>query len=480
VDQGGYASRQFWKQPFVQGDSELTWEDAMAHFVDSTGKPGPAGWKLGRYPAGEAGYPVRGVSWYEAAAYAEFAGKRLPSVYHWARAANIWNLKNIVPLSNFGSESVAPVGRYLGVGGHGAFDMAGNVKEWCWNAAGEGTRYILGGAWNEPEYMFNYPDFQPPFARSEDFGFRCVKIISKGATSPSIDNEIIALAERDFNEVKRISDEVFASNKQSFSYDKDMPLDPRVLSKRESEGYSHEKIQFNAAYGDDRVTAHFYCPLDGSPPYQTIVYFPPAYALNRKSFDETVLPEHIAFFVQNGRAVLYPVYRGTYERKSRNSPQSVIPVANHQYKGYVISWSQDLGRSIDYLQTRPDVEHEKLAYYGYSWGAKLAPIFLAMEDRIKVAMLNSGGLSGDRPFEIVDPVFYLRRVTTPTLMLNGRHNIFFPIELTVQPMKKMLGTPESDKEMREYDGSQYLPTKELTRETSVWLDKYLGPVRPME
>ena len=177
VDRGGYASRQYWKHPFVKEDSTLSWEDAMAQFVDSTGEPGPAGWKSGRYPEGQHDYPVRGVSWYEAAAYAEFAGKRLPSVYHWDRAADLWEATYIVPLSNFGTEAPAPAGHYLGVGGHGAFDMAGNVKEWCWNGNGAGKRYILGGAWNEPKYMFNDPDVQPPFARSETYGFRCVKIL---------------------------------------------------------------------------------------------------------------------------------------------------------------------------------------------------------------------------------------------------------------------------------------------------------------
>ena len=59
----------------------------MALFKDSTGRPGPATWVAGEYPAGQDDYPVTGVSWFEAAAYAEFAGKQLPTIYHWLVAA---------------------------------------------------------------------------------------------------------------------------------------------------------------------------------------------------------------------------------------------------------------------------------------------------------------------------------------------------------------------------------------------------------
>ena len=55
----------------------------MPQFRDSTGRPGPSTWELGTYPDGQDDWPVSGVSWYEAAAYAAFAGKTLPTVYHW-------------------------------------------------------------------------------------------------------------------------------------------------------------------------------------------------------------------------------------------------------------------------------------------------------------------------------------------------------------------------------------------------------------
>ena len=75
VDQGGYQKREYWKEKFLRDGKELSWDEAMDLLRDSSGRPGPATWEAGHYPAGQANYPVGGVSWYEAAAYAEFAGK---------------------------------------------------------------------------------------------------------------------------------------------------------------------------------------------------------------------------------------------------------------------------------------------------------------------------------------------------------------------------------------------------------------------
>jgi serine/threonine protein kinase len=173
VDEGGYERPEFWKQPFVKAGRRMTFEEAMAGFQDTTGRSGPSTWELGRYPEGQGDLPVGGVSWYEAAAYAEYAERSLPSFHHWYRAAGAREIfSDILGLSNFGGAGPAPIGSHEGLSPWGHYDMAGNVREWVWNAAGA-RRYTLGGAWNDPTYLFTGPDALDPFDRSATLGFRC-------------------------------------------------------------------------------------------------------------------------------------------------------------------------------------------------------------------------------------------------------------------------------------------------------------------
>ena len=75
IDDGGYGKPEYWKNEFIKDGKVIRWEVAMALFVDKTGRPGPFTWEAGDYPDGNDDYPVSGISWYEAAAFAEYAGK---------------------------------------------------------------------------------------------------------------------------------------------------------------------------------------------------------------------------------------------------------------------------------------------------------------------------------------------------------------------------------------------------------------------
>jgi formylglycine-generating enzyme required for sulfatase activity/tRNA A-37 threonylcarbamoyl transferase component Bud32 len=180
VDAGGYREPAHWQYPFVKERRTLTWEQAVAEFRDTTGRPGPSTWELGTYPNGQDDWPVSGISWYEAAAYAHFAGRSLPTVHHWQLAAQMSIYSQILEWSNFSGKGPARVGEFLGIGPFGTYDMAGNVKEWCLNEVGD-RRYIMGGGWNEPNYQYRSPDARLPFDRSSNNGMRLVTITDPSA-----------------------------------------------------------------------------------------------------------------------------------------------------------------------------------------------------------------------------------------------------------------------------------------------------------
>jgi formylglycine-generating enzyme required for sulfatase activity len=116
VDQGGYNKREYWREKFIKDGRELSWQEAKDLFRDATGRTGPATWEEGHFPEDQADYPVAGVSWYEAAAYAVFAGKSLPALAQWYKAAPPEWLPSSVNLSNFGGHGPVAVGTSPGVG----------------------------------------------------------------------------------------------------------------------------------------------------------------------------------------------------------------------------------------------------------------------------------------------------------------------------------------------------------------------------
>jgi formylglycine-generating enzyme required for sulfatase activity/pimeloyl-ACP methyl ester carboxylesterase len=470
VDGGGYRNAAYWKEPFVKNGRALSREEVVAGFRDKTDRPGPATWEAGGYPQGQDDFPVSGVSWYEAAAYAEFVGEALPTVYHWRRAAATEDLiyADILKLSNFAGKGAARVGSYPGLGPFGTYDMAGNVKEWCLNAVGD-RRYILGGAWNEPEYMYLDEDAKSPFDRSADNGFRLVKYLAAGPLAATLRRPIKQLT-LDVRGQKPVSDEAFGIYRSLYAYDRGL-LDPKVESVDETSPYwRQERITFNAAYGHERVIAYLLLPKGVAPPYQTIIYFPHSGALVRPAIEHADVLL-IDFLVKSGRALLFPVYKDTYERLT----QPLAPGMN-AYRDEVVLAAKDFGRSLDYLETRPDVDRNRLGFYGLSWGAGVGPIVSAIDHRVKVAVLVGGGCEYGVPPEI-DPINFAPRVRIPVLMINGRYDFTAPLETCQEPVFRLLGSPSGAKKHLVFDAGHVPPWIPTFRETLNWFDRFLGPVK---
>jgi class 3 adenylate cyclase/formylglycine-generating enzyme required for sulfatase activity/dienelactone hydrolase len=474
VDAGGYKEVKYWDQPFISETNELSPGEAMKLFIDKTGRPGPSTWEVGTYPDGKENHPVTGISWYEAMAYAKWAGKKLPTVYQWSLVANTINTWGIIPKSNFNGTGTVAVGSLDGISTWGVYDIAGNAREWCLNESNKrGDRFILGGGFNDPTYAYNDGYIQSVMDRSVSNGFRCVKELPGDTTIASTSGKL-EFAFRDYKLEKPVDENTFNIFLRQFAYDRS-PLNAASTIVKDTTYWKVEKIDMNAAYNSDRLTTYLFVPKNFSPPYQTVVFFPGSGVIYERKFNTERVTRSFDFILKSGRAVLYPVLKGTFERGDELN--SDLQEETKFYKDRVIYWSQDLGRALDYLDTRKDITHDKYGYYGFSWGSAMGPVMTVVDKRFKAAVYLVGGMMMQKTLPEVDPLHFLPRVKIPTLMLNGRNDTFFPLETSQKPMFNLLGTPEKDKKIIIYEGGHLVPKSELMKESLRWFDQYLGPVK---
>jgi iron(II)-dependent oxidoreductase len=207
---GGYELQPLW-------DAQV-WP-AVAGFVDQTGALGPRFWRGGQYASGEDDHPVIGIGWYEAAAFARWAGKRLPTDAEWVRAAawpialsdgryrqrrfpwgdtidrgrcNVWGSGpgRVVSVRQFSS----------GVSAGGVYQLIGNIWEWTTNdfepVDSDGgvlevsgpMKGIRGGAFDtyfDQQATCQFRSGENPLSRKHNIGFRCALSVCDVAPRPA-------------------------------------------------------------------------------------------------------------------------------------------------------------------------------------------------------------------------------------------------------------------------------------------------------
>jgi hypothetical protein len=403
------------------------------------------------------------VSWYEASAYAAFAGRQLPTIHHWYRAAALGRFADILTVSNFGGEGTVAAGSGGGLGPFGTMDMAGNVKEWC-STDVEGRRPHLGGAWNAPPYAFGAFDAADPLDRGPGTGFRLAlyeRPLPAAIAGPVRLDAVV----RDGRAVTPVGDDVYAIMRQQVAYDRG-PLHAVVESTETTERWTRLIIAFDSAYGAERVRAHLFLPKQIQPPYQTVVFFPAGDAFVLQSSRDMSLA-WVSLVVGSGRALLYPVYKGTYERGVPDD------LGEHARRELRTAWSRDLGRSIDYLETRPDIDRTRLAFWGVSVGADAGVALSALEPRLRVVVLQGTGIWGDDTPDS-DSYNHAPRLRRPVLMLNGRYDFTAPVDTAQRPLFDLLGSAPGDKRHVIFEAGHALPLADVAGELLPWLDRYLG------
>jgi predicted esterase len=254
-----------------------------------------------------------------------------------------------------------------------------------------------------------------------------------------------------------------------YAYDRtELKAETRALPKS-SPHWSAERASFDAAYSGTRVVAYLYKPTVAAPPYQTVVYVPGSAAEVLPSHEVDLL--YLDFVIRSGRAVLFPIYEGTFERRFASRLEGMAARRDN-----VIHWYRDLARSLDYLVTRDDVNARKLAYLGLSQGSTRGVIMTALETRFAASILLAGGFQFNKQPPEIDLLNFAPRVRVPTLLLNGRNDYLFPLEESQRPLFRALGTPEASKRHAIVSGGHGPDRLEMIKEVLGWLDRWLGTV----
>jgi dienelactone hydrolase len=355
--------------------------------------------------------------------------------------------------------------------------MSGNVREWVWNFAGKNA-LALGGAWSDYASENHGTYTTSPMSRLPTHGVRLMQRLS-GSDMPREWLEPIHLFyERSTPQREPVSDEAFEVMRSQFSTARVEALDVTVTTVRQTPLWIAERVVLRLA-ADEMATLYVVRPKVHAGRLQAVIYAPPYNCCIVKRGNDEILEQlRVAEFVVNsGRALVLPVWSGSYERWI---PGAVEPGAvRDQERELALAWHRDLTGALDYLESRPDIDASKVGFLGFSRGASAQVTVLAVEPRIKAAALISGGISvrgGVHP--MLDLVNYAPRIGFPVLMINGRFDHIVPYERSQLRLFALFGTPANRKSHIVYEGGHYTyPPNSVARDASNWFDRYLGAAR---
>jgi dienelactone hydrolase len=212
-----------------------------------------------------------------------------------------------------------------------------------------------------------------------------------------------------------------------------------------------------------------------------VIYGPPGDSIlarrpNRNALEQVRPPADT--IVASGRALVIPIWDGSYET-ALPQPRDINEMLDRGRRSS-LSWYRQLSTTLDYLETRPDLDMRRVGFMGFSFGAAfVGPIMLATEGRLKTGVLISGGVvpaPGIHP--MLDAVNYAPRIKVPVLMAGGRYDHLFLYEQSQKRLFSLLGTPPQQKQLKVYDVGHFaFPSNSIAMDISDWFDKYLGPVR---
>ncbi|HUP62726.1 MAG TPA: protein kinase [Thermoanaerobaculia bacterium] len=475
---GGYRRRELWKHPFERDGKTLTLEEATALFRDTTGLAGPRNWAQGKYPQGLENHPVTSITWYEAAAYAEHAGKKLPTIYQWDKAARNgaralgwgsvfpWGIAvatEVTRRANFREAGPMPVDSLpSGMSAWGVYHLAGNVTEWLRNSKDNGYA-TAGGSFDDPVYQFGNIGAYPAWYQSPAVGFRCVRELGGSGRDQGAFALDTRTTERIFHPA---GDAEFARLRRVYEYPR-TPLHAKVIAREDTSDWVREKITFTGGAGRTAI-AYLYLPKGSKPPYQVVHFVPPGDIWRGQRPLPQVVERAAAGIVREGRAILSVVHEGFVERERPGGRGAIESMQDY------INCAVDLRRSLDYLASRSDIDLAKIGFFGPSAGTVVGVLVTAVDPRYRAVIFQGFGFeTGTGIPPEIDLVNFLPRIAAPKYMIHGRYDEANPVKSNAEPAFALM---RGEKRLELFEGG-HVPQPEWSLPRIIaFFDKVFGPV----
>lgn len=268
----------------------------------------------------------------------------------------------------------------------------------------------------------------------------CLLFLAVRAVSPNVAfGEDVSTSSTE--SVEQLGDEASRAVAHFYDYDRSIPLEARLVEKRERPEEVREKIVFRGAQGF-LVPGYFQKPMTGSGPFPCILllhgwsgskdaWWQDGNIISGGNVRKALLAAGFAVFALDAQCHGDRISQNDYAPVNHYTDKEAGPT---QRKGYFslpeiyIQTTRDYRRAIDYLETRPDVDKSRIGIVGYSMGGHQAFLLTGVESRIKATVACAAPATNDK-WSPVAPQNYVRAFgDRPFLELMGRSDPLCPVE----------------------------------------------------